>query len=136
VRDLALVPSAISQAFGLRDQGGRTLLEGLKEHLRSRRLLLLLDNFEHVVTAAPLVAELLATSRGLQVLVTSREPLRLRGEHEYGVGPLALPDVSHTLPVDVISGYAAVALFVERAAAIRHGFTATDENASTPPPWT
>ena len=127
--DAAHVPSAIAQAIGLQDLGGRTVLESLAEYLRGRGMLLLLDNFEHVVSVATLVADLLATSPGLMVLVTSREPLRLRGEQEYAVAPLALPDASHPPPADTLSSYAAVALFVERAAAIRPGFTMTDENA-------
>jgi predicted ATPase/transcriptional regulator with XRE-family HTH domain len=129
--DPALVPSAITQAFGRRDQGGRTLLEGLKEYLRSRSLLLLLDNFEHIVTTAPLIAELLAASPRLAVLATSREPLRLRGEREYGVMPLALPGAVHAPPARELASYPAVALFVERAAAMRPGFTVTDESTAT-----
>jgi predicted ATPase len=111
----------IVQALGLREPGRRALLEGLKEYLRSRSLLLLLDNFEHVVTAAPLVAELLAKSRGLRVLVTSRAPLRLCGEHEYGMSPLALPDVGAPFSPSALTRCAAVTLFVERSAASSGG---------------
>lgn len=79
ISDSQLVPSSIAQVLGVRDLGGHTLLESLKAFLQSRSVLLVLDNFEQIVTAAPVVAELLATSPSLRVLVTSREPLRLRG---------------------------------------------------------
>jgi predicted ATPase/class 3 adenylate cyclase/DNA-binding CsgD family transcriptional regulator len=129
VRDPTLVPSAIAQVLGLRDMGGRSIVESLNEYLRRRSLLLVLDNFEQIVTAAPAVADLLAVSPGLRVLVTSREPLRLRGEREYAVPPLALPDPQRRTAPDELSGYAAAALFVERAAAIRADFAVTAENA-------
>src|SRR5262249_21334012 len=90
--DAALVASLIAQVLGVQELGRRTPIEGLRDYLRRRNILLLLDNFEHVVAAAPLVADLLAWSPGLAVLATSREPLRLRGEREWGVVPLALPD--------------------------------------------
>src|SRR5262249_19246627 len=95
-----------------------------------KSLLLLLDNFEQIVSAAPVVADLLATSPGLSILATSREPLRLRAEHEYPVSPLALPQARHPLTVDVLRRSPAVALFVERAMAIRPDFALTDEHGS------
>jgi predicted ATPase/DNA-binding NarL/FixJ family response regulator/transcriptional regulator with XRE-family HTH domain len=128
--DSALVASSIAQALGVRDLGRRTVVDGLRNHLRHRNILLLLDNFEQVVEAAPLVADLLAISPGLKVLVTSREALRLRGEHEYDVSPLPLP-TAHVQPaLRMLAQNAAVALFVERAAAIRSGFALTEQNAS------
>jgi predicted ATPase len=129
ISDPALVPSTIAQVLGLRDLGGRPVLESLKEHLRIRSILLVLDNFEQILPAAPVVADLLATSPGLRVLVTSREPLRLRGEREYAVPPLTLPDAPHRAAPETLSQYAAVALFLERAVAIRSDFTVTRENA-------
>jgi predicted ATPase len=130
ISDPALVPSSIAQALGIREAGARPVLEHLKAHLRSRSLLLVLDNFEQVLPAAPVVADLLATCAGLKILVTSREPLRLRGEREYAVPPLALPDPHNLPPAELLRSYAAVALFVERATAIRADFAMTDENAS------
>ena len=130
IGDPGLVPSAIAEALGLRDMGGHPALERLKAYLRSRSTLLLLDNFEQILPAAPVVADLLASSHGLKVLVTSREPLRLRGEHEYAVPPLALPDVRAPATPSSISQYAAVALFLARAVAIRADFAVTVENAS------
>jgi predicted ATPase/class 3 adenylate cyclase len=128
--DPALVPSTIGQALGVRDAGGRPVLETLKAYLKSKSLLLVLDNFEQIVMAAPVVADLLAASPGLRVLATSREPLRLRAEQEYAVPPLALPDARDPLTPEALRGYAAVALFVERAVAIRADFALTNENAS------
>ena len=90
---------------------------------------MLLDNFEQVLPAASVVADLLAACPGLSVLATSREPLRLRGEHEYAVPPLALPDARQTTTAEVVSHSPAVALFVQRAHAVRADFSLTDENA-------
>src|SRR5712692_7649761 len=83
--DPGLVASTIAQSLGVREQGSRPLLDSLKDHLREQQLLLLLDNFEQVVSAAPVVAELLAAAPRLQVLVTSRASLYLSGEHEFVV---------------------------------------------------
>src|SRR5215471_5144796 len=125
-----LVVAAIAAGLGLRASGG-PLIADVKTYLRPRRLVLLLDNFEQVTSAAPLVAELLAAAAGLIVLVTSRTTLRLSGEHEFPVAPLLTP------PADVASGpqladlqqYASVQLFVERAHAAAPGFELTSENA-------
>ena len=89
----------------------------------------MLDNFEQVLPAASVVADLLAACPGLAVLATSREPLRLRGEHEYAVPPLALPDAGRAMTAEVVSHAPAVALFVQRARAVRADFVLTDENA-------
>jgi predicted ATPase/transcriptional regulator with XRE-family HTH domain len=124
-----LVPAAIAQVLEIRDIGGRPALDSLNAYLRSRRLLLVLDNFEQILSAAPVVSDLLGTSPGLKVLVTSRAPLGLHDEHEWPVPPLALPDRARTPSADALSRFPAVALFVERAVAIRPGFAVTDENA-------
>jgi len=129
VWDPTLVPSTVGQALGLRDVVSRPMIEVLKEYLRGRSILLLLDNFEQILPAASIVADLLAASPRLNVLVTSREPLRLRGEQEYAVLPLALPDTRRATTLAVASLSPAVALFVQRARAIRADFTLTDENA-------
>jgi predicted ATPase len=115
--------------LGIRDLGTRPVLDSLKGHLQSRSLLLLLDNFEQVLLAAPVVGDILTSSPGLRVLATSREPLRLRGEREYAVSPLALPDARELPPAGALAQYAAVALFVERAVAIRADFALTVQNA-------
>src|SRR3712207_7083234 len=95
-----------------------------------RAVLLVLDNFEQILEAAPVVSELLATSPRLKVLVTSREPLRLRDEREYGVPPLRLPDARHPPALATLAEYGAVALFIQRARAIRANFDVTSEDAT------
>jgi predicted ATPase/class 3 adenylate cyclase len=126
--DPGLVAPAIAQALGLRESGGRTPEESLRAYLAEKRLLLLLDNFEQVLDAAELVAGLLAASRELKVLVTSREALRLRGEQEYPVPPLELPEGRAAVDRATASRCAAVALFVQRAHAARPDFELTDAN--------
>ena len=129
ISDPSLVPAMIAQVLGVRDMGNRPVLESLKEHLSRRSLLLVLDNFEQILEAAPVVGELLATCPDLRVLVTSREPLRLRGEREYAVPPLALPDAEQHPTPEELSRYSAAALFVERAEEIRDDFVITAEDA-------
>ena len=90
--------SAVAGTLGVRETGERPLKEILKDYLGERRLLLVLDNFEQVLGAAPAVTELLAGAPGLKVLATSRAPLGLYGEHEYPVPPLALPDLERPPP--------------------------------------
>lgn len=123
-----LVGIAIAQALALDDQGGAPPIELLKQFLRGRALLLVLDNFEQIVSAAPLVAELLAHCPRLHVLVTSRVPLHLSSEHEFAVPPLALPAAQATL-TDEPHAYPAIALFVARARAVRADFRLTRDNA-------
>jgi predicted ATPase/class 3 adenylate cyclase len=129
ISDPALVPSTVAQALGVRDIGSRPIVDAVKEYLRARSVLLLLDNFEQVLPAASVVAVLLAACPGLAVLATSREPLRLRGEHEYAVLPLSLPGPRQATTAEGASTSPAVALFVQRAHAIRADFALTDENA-------
>jgi predicted ATPase len=130
ITDPALVTSAIAQALGVRETGGRPLVESLKDDLRDKRLLLVLDNFEQVVAAAPLVAELLSTCPQIKVLVTSRTPLHVHEEQELAVPPLALPDPRHPPAAKRLSEYAAVELFVQRAQDARPDFMVTNDNAS------
>lgn len=92
IRDPGLVATAIAQPLGVQELTSQPLAERLKHYLHDRQMLLVLDNFEHVVATAPLMAERLAAAPGLKVLVTSRAALHLSGEHEYVVPPLALPD--------------------------------------------
>ena len=123
-----LVPAAVAAGLGLTTSAGR-LIADVVSHLRSRRLLLVLDNFEHVVSAAGLLAELLAAAPGVVVLVTSRVVLRLRGEHEFAVPPLPVPPAGPGRGGGDVRDYAAVGLFVERAHAATRGFAMTGENA-------
>jgi predicted ATPase/class 3 adenylate cyclase len=126
--DASLVLPTIAQTLGLTEQGSQPLAALLRAHLAEKRLLLVLDNFEQVVGAALEVATLLETSPGLRVLVTSRVPLRLRGEREYPLPPLPLPKQEH-LPPEALSQYAAVALFIERARGAKPDFVVTAANA-------
>ncbi len=133
VSDPALTASAIVQALGIREAGGQSPLELLKKSLQDSLrapMLLLLDNFEHLIQAAPTVAELLAAAPNLKILVTSRAALHVYGEQEFPVPPLALPDSRSMPPVEVLSKYPAVALFVQRAVAAKPDFELNRENAS------
>ena len=124
-----LVAAVIAAALGLPDRGGLTHEQRILEHVRERRFLLVLDNFEQVLQAAPTVGRLLAGSRTLSVLVSSRSVLRIAGEQEYAVPPLALPDPAHLPPFAQLSQFASVALFIERARAVKPDFVVTNENA-------
>jgi predicted ATPase/DNA-binding CsgD family transcriptional regulator len=127
--DPGLVLSTIAQALGVREQGSQPLLESLQDHLREKQLLLLLDNFEQVARAAPVVAELLVAAPRLHVLVTSRTALHLSGEHEFVVPPLSLPDLRNLPPPARLIQYGAIRLFVARAQAVHSSFAMTGENA-------
>lgn len=130
VFDPGLVISAIARTFGLRDAGDRPALDLLLDYLRDREILLLLDNFEQVVVAAPLLTDLLAGCPQLKLLVTSRSALRLRGEREVAIPPLAVPDLGERLPVEALTRIPSVALCVQRARAVRADFAITQENAA------
>ncbi|MBV9279989.1 MAG: tetratricopeptide repeat protein [Chloroflexi bacterium] len=131
LREPSLLPRTIAQTLGLREIPGIPALESLLTFLRGRRVTLMLDNFEHLLGAAGLVAELLAGSPGLTVLATSRAPLRVQGEHEYPVPPLQTPDPRFLRPLHALMRYPAVDLFVQRARAVRPDFTVTGANAAT-----
>jgi predicted ATPase len=135
VNEPGLIASAIVQTLGIREAGGQSPIETLKKNLLDLSLaptLLLLDNFEHVIQAAPTVADLLAAGPHLKIMVTSRSALHIYGEHEFPVPPLALPDSrSISMPsVEVLSQCPAVALFVQRALAAKPDFELSPENAS------
>jgi predicted ATPase/class 3 adenylate cyclase len=129
ITDPTLIPATIAQAIGLREEPSRPVIDTVKDHLRARRVLLVLDNFEQVVAGASVVSELLGAAAGLTVLATSREVLHVRGEQEYPVPPLGLPDVRNLPPIAALSTYDAVALFIQRARAVRPDFAVTNENA-------
>jgi predicted ATPase/DNA-binding winged helix-turn-helix (wHTH) protein len=130
--DPGLIVSVIVQTLGIGESGGPSPLEILKKNLHGpfcAPALFLLDNFEHLIQAAPTVAELLAMGPNLKILVTSRAALHVYGEHEYAVPPLAVPDSRSMPPVEVLSQYPAVALFVQRAVAAKPDFELNRENA-------
>jgi predicted ATPase/DNA-binding CsgD family transcriptional regulator len=130
IGDPELVVPTIARTLGIKEAGGRPLLELLKDHLNDKQLLLLLDNFEHVAEAAPAVMELLTACPDLEVLVTSRERLHLSGEREYPVPPLKLPNLDRLPSLDALSRYEAVALFVERTQAVKPDFRLSKANAA------
>src|SRR5215210_362725 len=117
ITEPALVASTIARALGVKESAEQSLMEGLKNYLSDKRLLLVLDNFEQVLEGAPLVGELLGVCPKLKVLATSRIPLRLYGEQEYLVPPLSLPDPRVMLPLEALTQYEAVKLFVQRVRA-------------------
>ncbi len=129
IRDAELVPAAAAAALGVTVQGGGDPTGHLIEALRSKALLLVLDNYEHLIDAAPLVTKLLESAHRLKVLVTSRERLRISGEHVFDVPPLALPDPQQPMRVASLGLSGATALFIERARAVRPDIELTDETA-------
>jgi predicted ATPase/DNA-binding XRE family transcriptional regulator len=130
LRDPSLVVSAIAAALELTDQGNISLIEAVRRRLSRRQLLLVLDNFEHLLPAAPLVSELLQAAPEVQALITSRARLWLRGEHEYSVSPLPIPHPDAAMAADELADWAAIELFVERAREADSDFRLTVENAA------
>jgi predicted ATPase/DNA-binding XRE family transcriptional regulator len=128
--DPALATPTVARSLGLRETEGRSSGEALCAHLKEKRLLLVLDNFEHVLEAAPEVVGLIEACPRLVVLVTSRAPLRVRGEQEYPVSPLVVPDPTRTPVVEEVAGAPAVELFVECARAASPSFELTGANAA------
>lgn len=129
VPDAELVPAAIAEQLGLRQAGTAPLETQIKALLRTQHALIVLDNVEHLIAAGPWVSDLLTACPWLKVLATSREVLRLSGEHVYAVPPLALPDIDHLTTFDRLSATEAVQLFAERAAAAAADFQLTSGNA-------
>ncbi|HLL56948.1 MAG TPA: helix-turn-helix domain-containing protein [Rubrobacteraceae bacterium] len=127
--DPTLVVPTIERALGLREAEGQTSLEALRDYLREKRLLLVLDNLEHLLGASSEVAQLIESCPALVVLVTSRAPLRIRGEQEWSVPPLELPVSTRSPTVEEVAGSPSGRLFVERARAVSPAFRITRENA-------
>ena len=129
ITDPHLVTATIAQALGVREAEGTPRPGRIAAALHDKRLLLVLDNFEQVVDAAPDVSDLLVTCPRLTILVTSRSRLRLSGEREHAVPPLELAEPGHPSPVEEVGRSGAVRLFVERAQAVKEDFVLTPENA-------
>jgi predicted ATPase len=129
ITDPELVASTIAVSLEVKESGDQSLEESLKVYLRDKNLLLVMDNFEQVLEGAPLVGDLLGACPKLRVLATSRTPLRLYGEKEYPVPPLALPDPKVLPPLEVLTQYEAVRLFVDMARAVKPDFEITNESA-------
>jgi len=125
------VASAVARTLGIRDEGDLPLVERLANALRHREVLLVLDNFEHVLPAASFVLQLLRAAPRVTALVTSRAALRVRGEREFAVAPLACPPSSGNETVDALLQYPALALFVQRAQDVRPDFALTQGSAAS-----
>jgi len=130
LRDAALFPSVLAKTLGIKEVAGQALLETLTRYLQDGRVLLVLDNFEHLPTAAPVVGELVGRCPQLTVLVTSRAPLRLGGERQFPVPPLPLPDTAPQSPEDGVEPSPAVELFRQRAQAVLPTFELSATNAA------
>ena len=129
IADPALVVSTIVRSLGLREEQGQSAADALRAHLLEKRMLLVLDNFEHLLEAAPEVVHLIEACPALVVLATTRAPLRVRGEHEYPVPPLALPSSTQNPTHEEVLTTPSGRLFVERAQAVSPSFALTSENA-------
>ncbi|HET9662272.1 MAG TPA: TIR domain-containing protein [Thermomicrobiales bacterium] len=132
VTDANQVAAAIGRAFGLQEGPGESQAEILKGALANRQgFFLVLDNFEHVIEAAPLVGELIDASPDLRILVTSRESLRIRSEYEISVQPLELPERTTEIDFEAVAAAPAVALFLDTASTVRSGFALSEDNVAT-----
>jgi predicted ATPase/class 3 adenylate cyclase len=127
--DPALVVPEIARTLGVREQGGRSPLDSLAEYLKTRQILLVMDNYEHLTGAAEVAGRLLQAAPALKILATSRVPLHIRGEKEYAVPPLRLPDFEHLPPLEQLTQYEAVRLFIDRATDVKGGFQVDNSNA-------
>ena len=132
VNDPSLVAPTIAQTLGLQQSAAMSIVDALVDHLRDKRVLLVLDNFEHVLPAAPVVSVLLRASPSLKVIVTSRSVLHFSGEQELEVPALSLPpaDGHARSSPEALTQYEAVALFIERAVAVKPDFRVTNDNAA------
>src|SRR2546421_613900 len=129
ISDAELVVPTIAQTLGVKESPTRSMVEQLQAFLQEKLLLLVLDNFEQVVSAAPRLSDLLARCSHLKLLVTSRTVLHLAAEHEFAVPPLSLPDLNHLPDLVTLSQYEAVALFLARAQALKPEFQVSHANA-------
>jgi predicted ATPase/class 3 adenylate cyclase len=129
VTDPALVPSVVATALGVPEVPGRPILDVVKDHLKDKDLLLVVDNFEQVAEAAPVIEALITAAPNLKVMVTSRVVLSLRGEQEYAVSPLEPPDPDRIPDLATLRRIEAVRLFTERAQAASPRFRLTEETA-------
>jgi predicted ATPase/DNA-binding CsgD family transcriptional regulator/transcriptional regulator with XRE-family HTH domain len=129
ISEVALVLYTIAQTLGFGETGKLSPLELLKDNLRGKGILILIDNFEQVVAAAPLLEELIAACPRLKLLVTSRTVLHCRNEQEFPVPPLALPDLKNLPDVEELSRFAAVSLFIQRSQAAKPDFRMNNANA-------
>lgn len=130
IADPELVPSTIAHSLGVQVSGGELPLDRVTEHVRDKTMLLVLDNFEQILPAAPGISALLGAAPGLKIVTSSRAPLRISGEQEFPIPPLELPDPELLPSLDVIAQSDAVRLFIERARAVKPDFMVAPENAA------
>ncbi len=131
VHDPKVTASTIAQSLEVKVSGEQSAVESLKLYLKEKQMLLILDNYEQILSAAVLISELLASCSKLKVLVTSRAPLHISGEQEFPVLPLSLPDLKEESSFDILSQIEAIKLFVQRAQAVKPDFKLDFNNAST-----
>ena len=130
ITDPDLLLPTVAATLGVREVAARSVRDSVVDYVSGRTMLVILDNFEQLIASAPTVAELLAAAPTMTVVVTSREPLRIAGEHEFPVPPLTLPDARSTANLDEMALIESVALFLDRTRAIRPGFELTAQNAT------
>jgi non-specific serine/threonine protein kinase len=131
ISDANLVASTIAQALNVKDAGIASIAEQLKEFLREKQILLVLDNFEHVIKAATFVSDLVASCSKLKILTTSRTALHINGEHEFSVQPFETPSIEQLPQIEELKTYPAIELFTQRTRAVKSDFKLTEENAAT-----
>lgn len=129
ISDPDLVIPAVAQVLGIKEPGDVPLFTSLKSFLGKKRMVLLLDNFEQVIAAAPSLSALLLACPQVKILVTSRAVLRIQGEHEFVVPPLPLPDLDHLPVIEDLARWSAITLFMQRAQAVKPGFQMIEANA-------
>jgi predicted ATPase/class 3 adenylate cyclase/DNA-binding CsgD family transcriptional regulator len=130
ISDPGLVYETLAETLEIREGSGQPLVPSLLNFLRDKQILLILDNFEQVLAAAPLVTNLLTVAPRVKLLITSRIGLHVSGEHEFAVPPLSLPATIQATPIEQLLQYEAIRLFVDRAQAVKHDFVLTPENAA------
>src|SRR4029078_1728710 len=130
ISDPELVPSTIAHTLGVQVGGSEMPLTRVLDHVRGKRMLLVLATFEQILPAAPIVGDLLGASPVLKIITSSRAPLRISGEQEFPVPPLELPAPERLPALEVLAQSDAVRLFIERAKAVRPDFRVTAENAA------
>src|SRR5436190_15802402 len=130
ISDPELVPSTIAHTLGVQLSGAEVPLTRVLDHVRGKRMLLVLDNFEQILPAAPVIGQLLGASPALKVIASSRAPLRIAGEQEFPVPPLELPDPQRLPSLEVLTQSDAVRLYIERAMSVRPDFRVTADNAA------
>ncbi len=131
INDANLVASVIAEVLNVKETGVLSITEQLKEYLRKKNILLVLDNFEHIIKAATQVSDLIASCANLKILTTSREALHINGEYEFFVLPFETPNTDALQKIEELKNFAAIELFIQRARAVKSDFKLTEENAAT-----